>query len=78
MRALIVVLLLVLIVPIGFRACRALGGRYGPMATGFGAGLAVVCLHSLVDFPFHIPAIAAMASIQAGVLLGLAWRNTAV
>jgi O-antigen ligase len=73
-----IVLLLALIAPIGFHTFRSLGGRYGPVATGFGAGLAVITLHSLVDFPFHIPAIAAMAAIQAGVLLGLTCRNTTV
>ncbi len=68
-------LLMVLLVPFSVRAVRALAGRYGFLAVGFGAGLFAVALHAQVDFPFHIPAIASAAAVEAGALLGLSCRN---
>ena len=53
------------------RVVAALAGRYGVTAIGFGAGLAAIILYSMFDFPFHLPAIAALAAILAGALLGL-------
>ena len=52
------------------RLVPALAGDDGLLPLGFAAGLAVVSLHALVDFPFHIPATAAVACVLAGGVLG--------
>lgn len=66
---------LILFLPLGFRTGRravaAVAGRYGTGAIGFGVGLVVILMYSMFDFPFHLPAIAALAAILAGALLGL-------
>ncbi len=68
-----IVLLLLVVVPIVIVAVRALTGAKGTLGIGFAAGLLAVLLHGLIDFNFHIPANAAIASILAGTLLGLPW-----
>jgi putative inorganic carbon (HCO3(-)) transporter len=69
------VLMLVLLVPILLGTARGLGVRQGPLANGFAAGLGAVLLHSLVDFPFHIPAIGATAAVVSGALLVENWAD---
>jgi O-antigen ligase len=69
-------LLLPLIWSTARRTAAALAGRCGPTAIGFGAGLAAIVLYSMFDFPFHLPAIAALAAILAGALLGLPCPQT--
>jgi O-antigen ligase len=64
-------LLLPLLLSAGRKVVGALAGKQGPAAIGFGAGLTVIALYSMFDFPFHLPAIAALAAIQAGALIGL-------
>jgi len=68
-------LLLLLLIPLFDRVVRSIGGAAGTLAVGFAAGLVAVMLQSLVDFPFHMPANAAVAAILAGSLLGLPWKN---
>jgi len=46
----------------GLRASRR------PLRAGLAAGLFAILLHSLVDFPLHVPAIAALVAILAGAL----------
>lgn len=69
------ILLVAFLIPIGRRIVRGLAGADGTVGIGIAAGLAIVLLHSLVDFPFHIPADAAVAVVLAGTLEGLAWRT---
>jgi O-antigen ligase len=64
-----------LIVPLGLAVVRGLRAAHGPLAPGFAAGLGVVALHSLVDFPFHLPAIAATAAVVSGALLVSPWAD---
>ena len=52
---------------------RAVGTSRDPLLLGAAAGLAAVLLHGLVDFGFHIPAVAAVAAILAGILFGASW-----
>jgi O-antigen ligase len=68
-------LLLLLLIPLLDRVVRSIGGAKGTLAVGLGTGLSVVMLQSLVDFPFHMPANAAVAAILAGALLGLPWKH---
>ena len=67
------VLMIVLLIPVLVGVGRGLAVRQGPLANGLAAGLGAVLLHSLVDFPFHIPAIAATAAVIAGALLVRDW-----
>jgi O-antigen ligase len=46
-----------------------------PVATGAGFGLTALLVHGLVDFNFHIPSNAAIASVLAGVLFGASWNS---
>ena len=64
-----------LLLPLSLAVARGLAGAHGALAPGFAAGLAVVALHSLVDFPFHLPAIAATAAVVAGALLVSPWAD---
>ena len=68
-------LLVMLSIPVVDRIVRSLGGADGPLAVGLAAGLVVVLLKSSVDFPFHMPSLAAIAVILAGSLLGLPWKT---
>lgn len=68
-------LLGLVLVPTGRRLVEAIGGAYGTTAIGIAAGLAAILLHALVDFVFHIPATAAIASVLAGALHGLPWHD---
>ena len=68
-------LLLLLLIPLLDQMVRSIGGAKGTLAVGVAAGLVAVMLHSLVDFPFHMPANAAVAAILAGSLLGLPWKH---
>ncbi|MBD3868544.1 MAG: O-antigen ligase family protein [Acidobacteria bacterium] len=71
---------LLLLLPLAWNVARrtaaAVGGRFGATAVGFGAGLAAIVLYSMFDFPFHLPAIAALAAILAGALLGIPCPQT--
>jgi len=69
------IFLLMTLVPILRRTIRTLGGAKGTLAVGFAAGLAAMCLHSVVAFTFHIPSNAATAVVLAGAVLGLPWLN---
>lgn len=53
----------------------AISGRRGPLAAGCAFGLAVFLAHAIVDFPFHVPANAAVAAALAGALSGLPWNG---
>ena len=64
-----------LIVPLVLAAARGLGAAQGALAPGFAAGFGVVALHSLIDFPLHLPAIAATAAVVAGALLVSPWAD---
>lgn len=68
-----VVALALAIASLGALIVRGLAGAKGTLAAGLAAALATVLLHSLVDFPFHIPANAATAAVVAGLLCGLPW-----
>jgi O-antigen ligase len=70
-------LLLLLLIPLLDQVVRSIGGAKGTLAVGVAAGLVAVMLQSLVDFPFHMPANAAVAAILAGSLLGLPWKHRA-
>jgi O-antigen ligase len=67
-------LLLCILFPLLRQMVRALDGAKGRLAVGFATGLAAMMLHSLVDFPFHIPANAATGAVLAGVLFGSPWQ----
>jgi O-antigen ligase len=68
-------LLLLLLIPVLRVVAAALRGWKGTLAVGYAAGLMAVLLHSLVDFPFRIPAVAATTTVVAGILLGLPWTE---
>lgn len=70
-----VVCLILLAVPVLVGAGRGLANLQGPLANGFAAGLGAVLLHSMIDFPFHIPAIAATAAVFAGALMVDKWTD---
>ncbi len=70
-----VVLLVLILIPIFRTIVAALTLRKGTIAVGFAAALLAVLFHALVDFNFHIPANAAIASIVAGCLIGLPWKE---
>lgn len=67
-------LLCALLVPLLRELLSALAGGRGTIGVGLAAGLAVLALHALVDFNFHIPSNAASGAILAGALSGLAWH----
>ena len=67
--------LILLTFPVVTLTVAALRGAKGTLGVGFAAGLSAVLLHSLVDFPFHIPATAATAAILSGALMGLPWSD---
>ena len=64
-----------LLAALAIRGVPLLRGRAGPHAAALAIGLLVVLLHALVDFPFHIPALAATAAILAGSVLGTRWQD---
>lgn len=66
-----IALLALLLSPVARGALRALAAGSDPLAAGLAAGLAGLMLHSLVDFPLRIPAVAAVGAVAAGALLGL-------
>jgi len=70
-----VVLMALVLVPVARAIARGLAGRQGSLAPGLAAGLGAVLLHSWVDFPFHLPAIAATSAVVAGALLTESWRE---
>ena len=57
------------------RMSRFLRDAGDPVAIGAAFGLSALLVHALVDFNFHIPANAAMASILAGILFGASWTG---
>ena len=67
--------LLMVMVPVVRLIVASLTLRKGTLAAGFAAGLLAMLLHALVDFNFHIPANAAIASVLAGVVMGLPWKS---
>lgn len=68
---------LALLLPLGIAVLvslfRGIRGAGGILLGGVAAGLSTTLLHSVVDFPFHLPANAALAVIFAGILLGTSW-----
>lgn len=73
--ALGLVLFGLLAVPVGRAVRQALAGGHGPVWTGLAAGLAAIAAHALIDFPFHIPAVAAVGAALAGAMLGAPWSD---
>jgi len=67
--------LILLALPVVTLTAAGLRGAKGTLGVGFAAGLSAVLLHSLVDFPFHIPATAATAAILGGALMGMPWSD---
>lgn len=47
------------------------GGTVGVLASGAGGALLGLFVQSLVDFPLHLPALAFIAALLAGVVVGL-------
>jgi O-antigen ligase len=70
------VLLTLLLIPVLRALVAGCAGAQGSLGVGIAAGLGAMLLHGLIDFNFHIPANAAMASILAGALTGLPWRRS--
>jgi O-antigen ligase len=68
-------LVLALLVPHALAARRVLRESHDLPAKGLAIALCVALAHALVDFPFHIPATAAIDVSAAGALLGLAWAS---
>ena len=64
-----------LALPLGRAARRILASNDDPPAVGAVFGLGAILLHALVDFPFHIPADALLASVLAGFVFGASWTG---
>jgi O-antigen ligase len=54
-------------------SARVLKTAQDPIAVGAVFGLAALLLHGLIDFPFHIPAVALVGSVLAGLAFGATW-----
>ena len=65
-----------LVAPVSRGVARGLRAMQGSLAPGLAAGLAAVALHSLIEFPLRLPAIAATAAVVAGALLVEPWSET--
>ncbi len=68
-------LLLAALVPLLRRAVACLSGSAGALPVGLAAGLAAIGLHGFVDFPLRIPALAGLAAVLAGAVLGARWNT---
>jgi O-antigen ligase len=73
--ALALLLLASIAVPLARCATRILARNDDPTAVGAVFGLGAILLHSLVDFPFHIPADALLACVLAGIVFGASWTG---
>jgi len=54
-----------------WRSAVRRGGSAGVLASGAGGALVALSVQSLVDFPFHLPALALVGALLAGVVVGL-------
>ena len=70
-----VLLLGLILVPLARAIAGAIGTRTDPATIGAAFGLAALLLHALVDFPFHIPAVALLGSALAGWMFGASWNR---
>ena len=69
------VLLALVLVPLAKVTIASLGGGADPPTRGAALGLCALLLHALVDFPFHIPAVALVGCVLAGWMFGARWTS---